>query len=94
MFSLIKYKTFNTTFLDFWLGGTDNGVEGSWKWWSGTSFTYTKWNPGEPNDNTNANGYIQDYVMTNSNGWFDHESHNAVNYICEREGKFNPKFDL
>ncbi|XP_052089254.1 C-type lectin domain family 10 member A-like [Mytilus californianus] len=67
----------------FWLGGRDDDVEGSWKWSSGTSFTYTKWNSGEPNDNTNVNGYVQDYLMTNANGWFDHESHNAVNYICE-----------
>ena len=35
-----------------WLGGTDEEVEGEWKWITGEKWDYTKWNfPGEPSNN-------------------------------------------
>lgn len=69
--------------LDFWLGGRDDEVEGSWKWSSGTPFTYTHWLPGEPNDNSGV--YKQDYLMTNYAGWIDHPSSllHVRHYVCE-----------
>ncbi|CAG2228310.1 CD206 [Mytilus edulis] len=67
----------------FWLGGRDEEVEGSWKWSSGTPFTYTHWLPGEPNDNSGV--YKQDYLMTNYAGWIDHPSSllHVRHYVCE-----------
>ncbi|XP_076077316.1 hemicentin-1-like [Mytilus galloprovincialis] len=67
----------------FWLGGRDDEVEGSWKWSSGTPFTYTHWLPGEPNDNSGV--YKQDYLMTNYAGWIDHPSSllHVRHYVCE-----------
>ncbi|CAG2235085.1 CD206 [Mytilus edulis] len=67
----------------FWLGGRDDEVEGSWKWSSGTPFTYTHWLPGEPNDVVNV--YKQDYLMTNYAGWIDHPSSllHVRHYVCE-----------
>lgn len=71
-------------FSGFWLGGRDDEVEGSWKWSSGTSFTYTNWYSGEPNDISHVNGHIQDHLITGHDGWFDHGSHNVLSYICEK----------
>ena len=35
-----------------WLGGTDEEVEGEWKWITGEKWDYTNWNfPGEPSNN-------------------------------------------
>jgi Domain of unknown function (DUF4214)/Lectin C-type domain len=31
-----------------WLGGTDEGSEGTWRWVTGEPFTYTNWQPGQP----------------------------------------------
>jgi hypothetical protein len=33
-----------------WLGGTDEGDEGNWRWRNGEPWTYSNWNPGEPNN--------------------------------------------
>ena len=34
----------------YFLGGTDQIVEGSWEWITGESWSYVNWNSGEPND--------------------------------------------
>src|SRR3989339_183971 len=35
----------------YWLGGTDEAVEGTWTWITGESWSFTAWNnPPEPND--------------------------------------------
>jgi len=41
-----------------WIGLSDKATEGSFKWASGESVTYTNWVPGEPSNS----GDIQDYV--------------------------------
>jgi alpha-tubulin suppressor-like RCC1 family protein len=41
-----------------YFGGTDQQVEGAWKWVTGESWNYSKWSPGEPNDS----GHIQNYT--------------------------------
>ncbi len=56
---------FNTR---FWIGFTDQAVEGTFAWISGEAITYTNWNSGEPN---NAGG-SEDYTeMTNLSNWND-----------------------
>ncbi|MBI4198965.1 MAG: lectin [Chloroflexi bacterium] len=34
----------------FWIGFTDQAVNGTWQWISGQPVTYTNWASGEPND--------------------------------------------
>lgn len=41
-----------------WIGATDEVVEGSWRWVTGETWSYTQWNPGEPN-NVNGEHYAQ-----------------------------------
>ena len=36
--------------LSVWIGGTDSANEGTWVWEDGSTFAYTSWNPGEPNN--------------------------------------------
>jgi hypothetical protein len=38
-----------------WLGATDEAVEGDWKWITGEPWSYTNWDPGEPNGGTSEN---------------------------------------
>ena len=45
----------------YWIGYTDQIVEGTWVWTSGESSSYTNWSPGEPN---NGNGVGQDFAST------------------------------
>lgn len=53
-----------------WLGGSDQAVEGQWRWMNGPEagqlFTYTSWAPTEPNDSSGG----EDYLQTNHAGQF------------------------
>jgi hypothetical protein len=46
-----------------WLGGSDEAVEGQWRWMNGPEvgqlFTYTNWASFEPNDSSNGEDYLQ-----------------------------------
>ncbi|MBQ7654661.1 MAG: GBS Bsp-like repeat-containing protein [Clostridia bacterium] len=44
-----------------WLGATDEASEGTWKWVTGESFTYSKWGGGQP-DNTGNEDYMHLYL--------------------------------
>jgi hypothetical protein len=48
----------------FWLGYTDETVEGSFVWVDGSTHTYTKWSPTEPS-NSGPTGN-EDYTLINS----------------------------
>jgi len=37
----------------YWLGGTDQAVEGTYQWIDGAPFSYTNWWNGEPNNSGN-----------------------------------------
>lgn len=41
----------------YWLGGTDETVEGNWKWITGEEWNYTNWCEGSP-DNYNTENYL------------------------------------
>ena len=58
-----------------WVGGSDNGNEGNWTWRAGPeagqAFTYTNWNPGEPNNCCGGENYLHINYAT-LGGWNDH----------------------
>jgi hypothetical protein len=70
-----------------WLGGSDDVAEGTWTWRNGPeagqAFTYTNWEPGEPNNSGN-----EDYLQINwwlPGGWND-ASGPAIGYVIEYSG--------
>ena len=59
----------------YWIGLTDEPVEGAWRWVTGEPLVYTNWGDGEPND---AHTGGEDYAHMNwegarpgSGGWRD-----------------------
>ena len=73
-------KTFSTG--RYWLGGTDEAKEGTWKWITGESWSYTNWGSGEPNGGTSEN-YLAIWPTT----WNDltNQSGEQSGFICEWE---------
>merc|ERR1719309_560233 len=44
---------------DAWIGGTDEGEEGHWRWVDGSKFSWTKWYHGEPNNSKGQEHCLQ-----------------------------------
>ena len=42
----------------YWVGGTNDGNEGEWRWVNGDPFMFTNWAPGEPNNHGGIEHYI------------------------------------
>ena len=63
----------NPNGLDAWLGGSDSVTEGTWTWTTGEAWSYTHWNPGEPNNSGN-----EDYLA----GWQNQGAWNDCTESC------------
>lgn len=53
-----------------WLGASDAEQEGDWKWITGETWSYTRWNPSEPRDGTQAN-YLDWMEKVSNYTWND-----------------------
>lgn len=62
-----------------WLGGSDAANEGTWSWITGEPFTYSNWEPNEPNGGTSQN-YLQ---MYSSGKWDDVQNEAGRFVVCE-----------
>ena len=62
-----------------WLGGSDAANEGTWSWITGEPFTYSNWEPNEPNGGTSQN-YLQ---MYSSGNWDDVQNEAGRFVVCE-----------
>jgi hypothetical protein len=64
-----------------WIGLTDEVVEGVWQWVTGEAYSYTSWNPGEPNNAGN-----EDYIQFVGGGkWNDLPNNVNLPYVLEFE---------
>lgn len=75
----------NTSVDDFYLGGTDEITEGTWKWITGENWSYTAWNDGEPNNSSSSEHYLQMFLKSNSGLWNDipNKYISDCGFICE-----------
>jgi len=64
-----------------WIGLTDEVTEGVWRWVTGETYSYTSWNPGEPNNAGNED-YIQ---FVGAGRWNDLPNNQALPYVLEFE---------
>ncbi|XP_054636096.1 CD209 antigen-like protein C isoform X2 [Dunckerocampus dactyliophorus] len=72
------YSSYN----EVWLGLTNHGIKGQWKWVDGTSLTTAYWAPGQPN------GFVEDqdcveFFSSEKAEWFDDECKAGKYWVCE-----------
>ena len=79
---------------NYWIGATNEATGGKWQWITGEAYSYTKWQPGEPNNE----GQVEYFALMGhkgSGGWID--TANLAGYgtltagfICEFEPAAKP----
>ena len=62
-----------------WLGGIDEETEGSWKWITGETWSYSNWSDGEP---SGGEPYL-DFNHHSTGKWNDETATKTHSYICE-----------
>jgi hypothetical protein len=74
--------SFDLTVTVIWLGGTDEQVEGVWRWTStGMNFGYSNWDAGEPSNSGDEEHYLV-LSMTKFGAWNDY-SGGDKHFLCE-----------
>jgi hypothetical protein len=78
-----------------WLGGTDDGHEGTWTWITGEPWSYTNWTSGQP-DNAGGEHFV--HMWNGAAGkWNDWPAGIATAYLCEWNAPveiYNPNADF
>ena len=70
-----------------WMGATDNGTEGTWRWVTGETFDYSSWASGEPNNTSYESASSQDFASFNADGeWCDSVGCTVYAFVLEIDG--------
>ena len=72
-----------------WLGGSDDNLDGSWKWITGEPWSYQNMGPGQP-DNTDGNSTKLNSWSRYPGKWADNRNTNLQSYLLERIIKSDP----
>ena len=65
-----------------WLGGTDEQVEGTWRWITGEAWSFTRWNTRQPDNNLGNENYVEFGGSQYGAFWNDLPSVTRA-FICE-----------
>uniref|UniRef100_A0A4W5NHH8 C-type lectin domain-containing protein n=1 Tax=Hucho hucho TaxID=62062 RepID=A0A4W5NHH8_9TELE len=67
-----------------WIGLTDSGTEGTWRWVDGTPLNISYWRSVEPNGGGVENCVMVPYWSSDQEDWMDFGCSNQEYWICEK----------
>ena len=97
----VAYAISSGTKEAYWLGGTDEMMEGHWKWITGENWSYDNWASGNP-DNYQSENFLG--ILRTSQSWannsgaaytwndFSNRDATMMGYVCEMEASEAGKF--
>jgi hypothetical protein len=69
---------------NLWMGGTDEGTEGKWRWVTGEPWGFTAWGAGEPNNMSKLEHSLHYFGESASRMWNDNRGESVLpGYILE-----------
>ena len=80
-----EFLTTLTKGTSVWIGGTDEGTEGNWRWVTGEKWSYTNWHPAQPDNAGSREHYLQFNRWDKTSQWNDLPNHYLLPYVCECE---------
>ncbi|XP_045150120.1 C-type lectin domain family 4 member F [Echinops telfairi] len=82
-----KFLTMSTSASYHWIGLTDRGREGSWRWVDGTPFNAAQstgfWDPNQPDNWQHKNGQTEDCVHVEQK-WNDMDCGATYQWVCKK----------
>ncbi|XP_075392166.1 C-type lectin domain family 4 member F [Tenrec ecaudatus] len=82
-----KFLTMSTSTSYHWIGLTDRGREGSWRWVDGTPFNAAQstgfWGPNQPDNWKHNNGQTEDCVHVEKK-WNDMDCDTPYQWVCKK----------
>ena len=83
----VKYLLRESPASEYWMGGTDEDFEGSWKWITGEAFVGPNWNDSQPDNYADNDDGCENYLTIYPDGtWNDQSTKDeGIGFILEIE---------
>ena len=80
---------------NLWLGATDRDKEGTWKWISGETFSFSDWGSGQPDNDAGGAEGSENYahIWASSGSWNDNNGNVQYPFVCEIDRAYTVSYD-